>query len=270
MIARSWDGLTKAEQADDYAEYLRRTGVKDLVATAGNRGVYVLRRREGDEARFRVLSLWDSMEGIRRFAGDEPERARYYPEDERFLTALEPHVVHFDVVAEGGRHTGSTKAGELARERETLAQGNNWHGPTLHELLDGVSAEAAAARPIQAAHSIWELVLHVTAWTDVFRRRLTGTAVEEPEAGDYPRTPRPTPGAWAEATQALFAAHGALTERVSRLSDAELAAPIPGRPFDRHFQVRAAIRHTVYHSGQIGLLRKSASAPAGGQAGAPA
>jgi uncharacterized damage-inducible protein DinB/heme-degrading monooxygenase HmoA len=260
MIARSWDGITKAEQADAYAEYLSRTGVKDLAATTGNRGVYVLRRREGDEARFRVLSLWDSMEGIRRFAGDEPERARYYPEDERFLKALEPHVAHFDVVAEGGPSAGGAQATGLARELEALAEGNNWHGPTLHELLDGVSAEAAAARPVAAAHSIWELVLHVTAWTDVFRRRLEGTAVEEPEAGDYPAVPRPTSGAWAEATQALFAAHGALTACVSRLSDAELTEPIPGRPFDRLFQVRAAIRHTVYHSGQIGLLRKAASA----------
>jgi uncharacterized damage-inducible protein DinB/heme-degrading monooxygenase HmoA len=260
MIARSWDGLTKAEQADAYADYLRDTGVKDLAATSGNRGVYVLRRREGEEARFRVLSLWDSMEDVRRFAGDEPERARYYPEDERFLKALEPHVAHFEVVAEGGPHAGGASATELARELETLAEGDNWHGPTLHELLEGVSAEAAAARPIAAAHSIWELVLHVSAWTDVFRRRLTGTAVEEPEAGDYPETPRPTPAAWAEATRELFAAHAALTACVSRLSDAELRAPIPGRPFDRQFQVRAAIRHSVYHSGQIGLLRKGASA----------
>jgi len=256
MIARSWDGLTKAEQADAYADYIRRTGVKDLTATAGNRGVYVLRRLEGDEARFRVLSLWDSMEGIRRFAGDEPERARYYPEDERFLKALDPRVAHFEVVAESGLHAGGPEATELARELETLADGDNWHGPTLHELLDGVSAEAAAARPVAAAHTIWELVLHVTAWTDVFRRRLEGTAVEEPEAGDFPKAPPPTSHAWAKATQALFAAHGAPASRVARLSSAELAGRIPGRPFDGYFQVRAAIRHTVYHSGQIGLLRK--------------
>jgi heme-degrading monooxygenase HmoA len=80
MIARSWDGVTPAAQADEYADYVRRTGVTDLAATDGNRGVYLLRRREGDRARFRVLSLWDSMEGVRRFAGDDAERARYYPE----------------------------------------------------------------------------------------------------------------------------------------------------------------------------------------------
>jgi heme-degrading monooxygenase HmoA/uncharacterized damage-inducible protein DinB len=256
MIARSWDGLTKAEQADEYTDYIRRTGVKDLEATTGNRGVYVLRRREGDVARFRVLSLWESMDGIRRFAGPEPERARYYPEDQRFLEALDPHVAHFEVVAQGRPYAGRSQAGELVRELETLAAGDNWHGPTLHELLGGVSPEVAAARSIPGAHTIWELVLHVTAWTDVFRRRLLGSPVEEPEAGDFPVPEPATARSWAEAKQALFEAHAALTACVSRFSDAELAAGIPGRPFDRHFQVRAAIRHTVYHSGQIGLLRR--------------
>jgi heme-degrading monooxygenase HmoA/uncharacterized damage-inducible protein DinB len=258
MIARSWDGLTKAEQADAYADYVRRTGVADLLATPGNRGVYLLRRREGDHARFRVVSFWDSMEGIRRFAGDDPERARYYPEDERFLQQLDPKVAHFDVVAEGGTRATSAEAAELVRELETLARGNNWHGPTLDELFHGVSAEAAAARPIPGGHSISELVLHVTAWTDVFRRRLEGSAVEEPEAGDFPAPPEATEKAWSQTKKALFAAHEALMATVSRLSPARLEAKVPGRPFDGRFQVRAAIRHTVYHSGQIGLLRKGA------------
>jgi heme-degrading monooxygenase HmoA/uncharacterized damage-inducible protein DinB len=261
MIARSWDGFTKAEQADAYADYIGRTGFKDLAATSGNRGVYVLRRREGDEARFRVLSFWDSMDGIRRFAGDDPERARYYPEDERFLKALDPHVTHFEVVAQRVPPAGGAEAMLLAGELETLVEGENWHGPALHELLDGVSAEAAASRPVPGAHTIWELVLHVTAWTDVFRRRLEGAAVEEPEAGDFPVPPPPTRSAWAEATQALFEGHRALTARVAALTDAELAAPIPGRPFDKRFQVRAAIRHIVYHSGQIGLLSKHCGDP---------
>jgi heme-degrading monooxygenase HmoA/uncharacterized damage-inducible protein DinB len=261
MIARSWDGLTTAEQGDTYADYIRRTGVADLAATPGNRGVYLLRRREGDRARFRVLSLWDSLDGIRRFAGEDPERARYYPEDARFLEALAPEVEHFDVVATGGTPmAAATEAAELAHELETLAAGNNWHGPTLHELLDGLSADQASARPLAAGHTIWELLLHVAAWTDVFRRRLEGAAVEEPEAGDFPAPPAPSPRAWDDARVALFEAHRRLTARVAGLSAAELGAPVPGRPYDARFQVRSAIRHTVYHSGQIGLLRKDAAA----------
>jgi heme-degrading monooxygenase HmoA/uncharacterized damage-inducible protein DinB len=257
MIARSWDGFTKARLADTYGDYIRETGLKDLAATEGNRGVYLLRRKEGEKTRFRVMSLWDSMDGIRRFAGDDPERARYYPEDERFLEALPPTVDHFEVVAASVGRPAGAEAAELARELESLAKGENWHGPSLEELLDGVTAEAASARPLAGAHSIWELVLHVTGWTGVFRRRLEGTAVEEPEAGDFPAPPKATAAAWEEARRGLVAAHDALAARVAGLSDAALGAPIPGRPFDARFQVRAAIRHAVYHSGQIGLLKKA-------------
>jgi uncharacterized damage-inducible protein DinB/heme-degrading monooxygenase HmoA len=258
MIARSWDGLTKSKLADPYADYIKQTGFRDLAGTSGNRGVFLLSRREGEATRFRVMSLWDSMDGIRRFAGEDPERARYYPEDERFLDALPPHVEHFEVVASCGGRPAGAEAAELARDVETLVEGENWHGPTLHELLDDVSASAASARPIAGGHTIWELVLHVTAWTDVFRRRLEGTALEEPEAGDFPTPPPPTAEAWDSARRAFFEAHGKLVARVAALSDAGLGSPIPGRPFDARFQVRAAIRHTVYHSGQIGLLKKGA------------
>ncbi len=257
MIARSWDGITPAAKADEYTDYVRRTGVTELAATDGNLGVYLLRREEGDRARFRVLSLWDSMEGIRRFAGDEPERARYFPEDARFLLALEPNVEHFEVVAAEKGAAG--EAASLAEELRVLARGDAWHGPSLDEMLAEVSPEAAAARPIPRAHTIWELVLHVTGWTDVFRRRLEGTAVEEPEQGDYPGVPEPRLAAWAEAKEGLFAAHDALVARVARLCPADLDGPVPGRGFSARFLVRGAIRHTVYHSGQIGLLRKLAA-----------
>ncbi len=254
MIARSWDGLTPATKADEYADYVRRTGVTELAGTAGNRGVYLLRREEGDRARFRVLSFWDSMEGIRRFAGKDAEKARYFPEDARFLLALEPNVEHFEVVA--AENGAAREAASLAGELRVLARGDAWHGPSLEEMLAEVSPGTAAARPIPGAHTIWELVLHLTGWTDVFRRRLEGTAVEEPEPGDYPPAPEPTAAAWAAAKKALFAAHDELVARVERLSSSDLDAPVPGRGFPARFLVRGAIRHTVYHSGQIGLLRK--------------
>ena len=257
MIARSWDGVTPAAQADEYADYVRRTGVTDLAATDGNLGVYLLRRREGDRARFRVLSLWDSMEGVRRFAGDDAERARYYPEDARFLLALEPNVEHFEVVAaEGG---AEREAAALAEELRVLAHGDAWHGPCLDDLLVDVSPETAAARPIPGGHTLWELVLHVTGWIDVWRRRLEGEVVDEPEAGDFPAPPEATPRAWTGAKDRLWAAHEGLVARVAALSDAELDTLVPGREYTVRFLVQGAIRHTVYHSGQIGLLRRLAA-----------
>ncbi|HXV41925.1 MAG TPA: antibiotic biosynthesis monooxygenase [Anaerolineae bacterium] len=97
MIARIWHGITPAAKADAYLDFLNQSGVPDYQATPGNRGVYVLRRIEGDVAHFTLISLWDSMEAIKQFAGPEPEQARYYPEDKDFLLEFEPTVTHHEV-----------------------------------------------------------------------------------------------------------------------------------------------------------------------------
>lgn len=97
MIARTWHGAVPLDKADTYHDYLLQTGIPDYEKTPGNRGVYVLRRTEGDVAHFLLLTLWDSFEAIRAFAGDDVERARYYPDDEAYLLELEPHVTHYEV-----------------------------------------------------------------------------------------------------------------------------------------------------------------------------
>ncbi len=99
MIARLWHGVTEAEKSDAYLAYLNETGVPDYRATEGNLGVYVLRRIESERAQFLTLSLWESMEVIKGFAGSDPEEARYYPEDEEFLLEFEPTVSHYEVLS---------------------------------------------------------------------------------------------------------------------------------------------------------------------------
>ena len=99
MIARTWHGVVPASLADDYVEYLNKTGLPEYRSTPGNLGVYMLRRIEGDKAHFLLLTLWDSEEAIKRFAGPDMEKAKYYPEDEEFLLELEPNVTHYEVLA---------------------------------------------------------------------------------------------------------------------------------------------------------------------------
>ena len=254
MIARIWDGATRAKHGDEYLEYLRRTGVAECTSTQGNRGVWVLRHANGGQARFRFVSLWDSMESVKRFAGGDPEKARYYPDDERFLLALEPRVEHFEVAI--AADAPSREAAELADELKRLWHGDAWHGPALVELLADVTADRAATRVIPGAHTVWELLLHVTAWSDVYRRRIAGEAVEEPEEGDFPAAPEASPQSWAEARVRAERVHERLVASVDRLTRAALDAPTPGRPYSVRFLVGSAIRHVVYHSGQIGLLKK--------------
>ena len=98
MIARTWRGWTAASDADTYVDYLHETGLKEYRETAGNRGAWILRRIDGDRAEFVTLTFWDDMDAVKRFAGDEPERAVYYPEDERFLVDRENTVSHYELI----------------------------------------------------------------------------------------------------------------------------------------------------------------------------
>jgi heme-degrading monooxygenase HmoA len=98
MIVRTWRGATRAEDADAYLQYLHETGFTQYRATPGNLGVLALRRLHEGRAEFLLLTFWESEGAIRRFAGDDVERAVFYPQDDRFLLEREDRVSHFDVV----------------------------------------------------------------------------------------------------------------------------------------------------------------------------
>lgn len=109
MIARIWTGAVVQEDGDEYAEYMRETGLREYRDTPGNRGVYMFRRDLGNETEFMMFTLWESIEAVKAFAGDKYERAVFYPEDDRFLVRRDLEVVHYDVDAQ---HTGSREPEE--------------------------------------------------------------------------------------------------------------------------------------------------------------
>jgi len=98
MIARIWRGVTHESDKDTYFKYLQETGLKEYTDTPGNRGVWTLCRVYDGKAEFTLLTLWDSWDSIKSFAGPDYEKAVYYVEDERFLLEKEPHVLHYDVL----------------------------------------------------------------------------------------------------------------------------------------------------------------------------
>jgi heme-degrading monooxygenase HmoA len=110
VIARTWRGAVRREDRDAYAEYMQETGVAGYASTSGNRGVWMLRRDLDDVTEFVMFTLWDSMDAVRRFAGEDPEAAVFYADDDRFLVERDLRSHHFEVVAhapgpgaEGGR-----------------------------------------------------------------------------------------------------------------------------------------------------------------------
>jgi heme-degrading monooxygenase HmoA len=98
VVVRTWRGWTRAGDAGRYVEYLRETGLKEYRATPGNRGAWVLRRLDGERCEFVTVSVWDSLDDVRGFAGDDVERAVFYPEDDTFLVERETTVRHWELL----------------------------------------------------------------------------------------------------------------------------------------------------------------------------
>ena len=95
-ITRTWHGRTRTEHADEYLEFLERSGVPDYAKTEGNLSVKILRRIEGHVCHFWTVTEWDSVESIKKFAGEDFEKAKYYPEDRNYLLEFEPTVTHYE------------------------------------------------------------------------------------------------------------------------------------------------------------------------------
>lgn len=111
MIARVWQGTTAAEHADAYLHHLAAGGGHGSLGRAGNRGVVVLRRCEGDETRFLMLSLWRDADAIRAFTGDDIESIRYDREDLRMLRTLPRRLQKYQVELLAGAALAGGAAG---------------------------------------------------------------------------------------------------------------------------------------------------------------
>jgi heme-degrading monooxygenase HmoA len=97
MIARTWRGVTRSEDADAYSAYLAETGMREYRTTPGNVTALLLRRELGETTEFVTFSLWESLDAVRGFAGDDPDRAVFYPEDDRYLVDRDLFVTHYEV-----------------------------------------------------------------------------------------------------------------------------------------------------------------------------
>lgn len=145
---------------------------------------------------------------------------------------------------------------QMRRARE----GEAWHGPSLREALDGVTAAEAAARPVPGAHSIREIVQHLAAWEDTLLRRLAGEPLRAPAEGDWPRAAAAGEEEWQALLRRLEERARRLRDAVAALDDAGLDEPPYRGTATRYATLHGAVQHTLYHAGQIVLLRKAARA----------
>ena len=147
----------------------------------------------------------------------------------------------------------------LADQIRRAFDGEAWHGDALVEVLSNVSAAQAAARPIQNAHSIWEIVLHIGAWDRAVLRRIGGTAVNLTDAGNFPAIPDTSEAAWKKAVAHVRQVHADLVKAVAAFPDARLGERVPGKSqayYDFFYMFAGIAQHETYHTGQIVLLKK--------------
>jgi heme-degrading monooxygenase HmoA len=102
MIARIWRGAVRTSDADAYGAYIGETGLSDYLRTPGNRGAWMLRREVGELTEFLTFTLWESLDAVKGFAGDDYETAVYYPEDDRYLIERDATCRHYQVTTPSG------------------------------------------------------------------------------------------------------------------------------------------------------------------------
>ena len=137
MIARIWRGAVRKEDGDAYARYMQSTGVAGYTSTEGNRGVWMLRRDVDENTEFLMFTLWDSLDSVRAFAGQDYETAVFYSEDDRFLVDRDPLSSHYLVDTQISPPGGDTPAARRVREHVAALNAQN-----LDRLLACFSADA--------------------------------------------------------------------------------------------------------------------------------
>jgi len=152
-----------------------------------------------------------------------------------------------------------SETARLADQIRRAFEGEAWHGDSLLEILKDVNAATAAARPIPNAHSIWELVLHITTWDRVAAARSQGRAIMPTDDENFPKITDTSETAWRRTLDQLEATHNELVSAVASFPESRLSERVPGKTeeyYNFYYLFSGIAQHELYHAGQIALLKK--------------
>ena len=146
----------------------------------------------------------------------------------------------------------------IADQLSRAFEGKAWHGPSVREVLAGVTAEQAARQPLPDAHSIWEIVVHIGVWEAFVRRRLEGEVITDvPPEQDWPPVADTSETAWKRTLEDLERGHQRLRKVISELPESRLSDTVQGMGYSVYFMLHGVVQHDLYHAGQIALLKKA-------------
>jgi uncharacterized damage-inducible protein DinB len=159
-----------------------------------------------------------------------------------------------------------TEVERIVEEYDRMLHGSPWYGDPVWQILDSVSAESAAQRSVADAHTIWEIVLHMTFWEGVGARRLSGQRAGLDEALNFPTPPAATETNWQKTRDAFRASNQEFREALAKLDAARLDELSAAGKRSFYEEAHGVIQHDVYHAGQIAMLQKGVvrNRPSGG------
>ncbi len=142
---------------------------------------------------------------------------------------------------------------------DRVLHGSAWHGDAIWQILEGISAERAAFRPVANVHSIWEIVGHMAFWEGMAAKRLAGlrAGLQEEEEGNFPAVPEATEANWRKTLDAFRASNQAFREALQKLDASQLDKLSAAGKRSFYDEAHGLIEHDVYHAGQIALLAKA-------------
>jgi hypothetical protein len=150
----------------------------------------------------------------------------------------------------------------IADQLRRAFTGDPWHGSPIRDLLAGITAERASLRPLPSGHTIWELVLHIEIYVNVAFEAVQGTPMPRlfGTEKDWPKAEPNSAAAWTGATDRLFQNAARLADAIGQFTDSRLQDTVPGRDYDFYYLFHGIVQHSLYHAGQIAMLKSAVAA----------
>jgi DinB superfamily len=151
------------------------------------------------------------------------------------------------------------ESNRIADQLRRAFAGDPWHGDPLRTLLTGISAEQALARPLPESHCIWELVLHIELYVRIAYEATKGSPMPKlyGTGHDWTVVDRGDAAEWAGAIEQLIQSEELLAAAIEEFPDARLPDTVPGRAYDFYYLFHGIVQHSLYHGGQIAMLKRA-------------
>ena len=168
MITRIWHGKTKKEDADIYRQYVIETGISEYQKVEGNLDTQIWQKDEDGITHIWTVTRWKDLDSIKEFAGDEYQKAKYYPEDKKYLLEFEPNVEHYETYT-----FSNSKIKSFIKQIEELNDGTNWTEADLRKIYS-IEEEKLFIQPVTGKHSAAEILSHIIHWRRVIVKGMEG------------------------------------------------------------------------------------------------